>query len=99
MKTMPRTTLRLMRWTLLAFYWLASRWEDKHADEQDYRMGHLTGGLWQAAESSRDILDGRFNPMSPNGTVGKAWRTEQRMGEEYVAELLSGVPIPMTPVD
>lgn len=109
MKTMPRITLRLMRWTLLGFYHLVSRWEDKHADIRDYRMGHLTGGLWQAAQSSREILEGRFNimrkhegerePQEPVRTVGKAWRTEQRMGEHFAAHLLRHVPDPGRPVD
>ena len=76
------------------------RWEDRHADVEDYRMGHMTGGLFQAAQSMREILDGVRNPMYGNGqvgTVGKAWMTDQKVGERYVAELFSNVPIPVNP--
>ncbi len=108
MKTMPRFTLRVMRFSLERMLTRLSRWEDKHADERDYRMTHLNTGLWQASQSIREILDGEFTPglheqpYESGLPVGKAWMPDpedSKAGHHYAAELFQNVPIPVALVD
>lgn len=102
MRTMPRPTLWFIRLMALAMAGAVRRWEDKHGDVRDYRMQHLATGLWQAADSVRQIRDGEFNPMHTEQTVGEPGRW---MGEEisldddraYVREFLNGRVIPRFP--
>lgn len=99
---MPHIKLKVMRFLVERMMTWISDWEDQHADDRDYRMRALNGGLFQSSQSLREILDGEYNPMRKHeglGTVGKAWRTEQRMGEEYVSELLRDAPVPLRPVN
>lgn len=102
MKIMPRYQLRFMRFLVERMLTKVTAWEDWHADGRDYRMSYLSSGLWQASQSMRQILDGEFNPMRKYeglGTVGKAWMTDQQLGDHYTAELFGTVPVPMRPAD
>lgn len=102
MKTMPTIMLRVMRLLVEAMLTRISKWEDQHADDRDYRMRALNGGLYQASQSMREILDGEYNPMRKNeqaGTVGKPWRVEQQLTPEYVTEMFGDTQIPLRPVN
>ena len=98
MKTMPRTTLFLMRFLVERMLTRISKWEDRHTseDHQDYRMAYLNSGLWQASQSMRELLHDEYNPMRKHevGTVGKPWLTDQQLGEHYAAEMFNRHPIP-----
>lgn len=102
MKTMPRTTLMLMRFVTQLMLTRIARWEDRHARPEDYRMSELNSGLWQASDSMRAILQGEFNAMRKNdhvGTVGKAWRVEEKLTPEYVTEMFGDTSVPLHPVN
>lgn len=102
MRTMPRITLKTMRFLVEFMLTRIQAWEDRHASVDDYRMGHLTTGLWQASQSMKEILAGEFIAGYRNGgsrAVGKAWRTDQPLGEHFETELLGRVPGQQRPVD
>jgi hypothetical protein len=106
MQTMPRITLKFMRFVIERLLTRIATWEDQHGNELDYRMKYLNSGLHQASQSLREIIDGEFNPMRKNeqiGTVGKPWSNlETRVLDEdsaYVAELFRDNPVPLRTVN
>jgi hypothetical protein len=95
---MPRLKLRVMRTVVEAMLTVIQRWEDKHADHTDYRMRELNGGLWQASQSMKAIIEGDFQPMLRQARL-KDLPHPGEVGNRYAAELLSNVPIPMRTAD
>lgn len=97
MKTMPRTTLKAMRLAVEFMLTHITAWEDKHADHTDYRMRHLSTGLWQASQSMREILDGQFEPMRRQAP----WNLPQSavLGDRYTDEVLGDARIPLHVVE
>lgn len=95
MKTMPRAQMRAMRFLLERLLTTITRWEDQHADPEDYRMRALSGGLHQASQSLRELIEGRFNPL--RGAVERLERDDSLLGAQYTQELLRDVSIPLQP--
>lgn len=98
MKTMPKLTLRMMRFAVEFMLTRIARWEDQHADAKDYQMRSLNGSLWQASQSLKELIDGKFRPMTAQARLVGMPLNEVR-AERYAAELLSNAPIPLRPVD
>lgn len=101
MLTMPRWKLHTMRWLTNVMLDVVGRWEDKHANRDDYRMREATGGLWQASQAFKAILDGDFNELRPIAEQMEAEAGEGEvkriLGEKYVAELIENAAVPLFP--
>lgn len=100
MKTMPRTTLKLMRFVVEFLMTAIAWWEDHHAGpnhDEDYRMTHLNTGLWQASDSIKQILDGEFVPLQQGARLVEM--PEVELGQHYVAQYISSVPVGLYPAD
>lgn len=98
MKTMPRPVLRVLRSTVEASLTTVQWWEDRHADQVDYRMSDLISGLWQASQSLKAIIEGEFQPMMRQARLESPPQAVV-LGDRYTKELLDGVPVPLQPVD
>ncbi len=95
---MPRPVLKGMRLTIRILDAMARRWEDRNDGPTDYRMSQVTGSLWQASQSLKEIIDGDYRPGHKAvwlfATVPVP--VPVPISERYVSELLADAPIPMT---
>lgn len=95
MPTMPDWKLRLLRWLTNAMLAVIRRWEDRHADPKDYRMGRATTGLWQASQSFKEILNGEYRPPRDMPVGGQDERPEDRgPSDEQVIHMIRNAPLP-----
>lgn len=95
---MPRLVTGAMRLTIKGMLTLIRRWEDKHADHTDYRMRHLTTGLWQASQSLRDIRTGRIEPMQRQSSWDMP-ELPSLTDTAYAQELFRDEPVPLYAVE
>lgn len=102
MKTMPRTTLKLMRFATEFMLTRIARWEDKYVDERhlDYQLDQVNNGLWQASQSMKAIIEGDFLPTEEEARLTEEWLPRAAVaGSWYAKELFSETPVPLHPVD
>lgn len=100
MKTMPNLTLKVFRSAVEFMLTRIQAWEDKNIDPDrpDYRMQELNTGLWQASQSMKAIVEGDFRPTLHQIPLNELPQAAV-LGMRYTEELLSGIPVPVRPVD
>lgn len=96
-RTMPRLTLYAMRAVVRLLAWRVRRWEDRHADVQDYRMARVSTGLWQAYKELGDLLTGFVEPSyeAPHAPSPATWNPVELLTESYVDELMKNGRAPV----
>lgn len=94
LKTMPRARMKALRFLVERILSSITRWEDQHADPDDYRMRSVSGGLHQASQSLKDLIEGKFNPL--HDAVDRLERQDDGEADEaYVRGLFNDAVIPL----
>jgi hypothetical protein len=88
-KTMPRTRMKLMRVILEGMMALVRRWEKRYDNPTDYRPGEVHGGLHQASQSLKAMIENDdYRPRLHHIRL-KDLPQVPGLSETYVSEMLA----------